>query len=85
MISRSGEIIYKACNLKRIIIFILMESVESTYGPLARHEKAYLFFPTCKLHCDSEKEQKTEFTKKGTRLFYFGQIEHDEYEKKKLA
>jgi len=26
----------------------LMESVESTYGPLVLHDKAYLFFPNCK-------------------------------------
>lgn len=32
-----------------------------------------------------EKEQKTTFDKNGTRFFYYGQIEHDEYEKKKLG
>ena len=31
-----------------------------------------------------EKEQKTVFDKNGTRFFYYGQIEHDDYEKKKL-
>lgn len=33
----------------------------------------------------AEKEQKTTFDKNGTRFFYYGQIEHDEYEKRKLA
>lgn len=33
----------------------------------------------------AEKEQKTEFTKKGSRFFYYGQIEHDEYERKKIG
>jgi hypothetical protein len=32
-----------------------------------------------------EKEQKTSFDKKGTRFFFYGQIEHDDYEKKMLA
>ena len=29
-----------------------------------------------------EKEQKTKFAKDGTRFFYYGQIQHDDYEKK---
>ena len=32
-----------------------------------------------------EKEQKTTFDKNGIRFFYYGQIEHDDYEKKKLG
>jgi len=56
-----------------------MESVENNYGPLVVHEKAYLFFPTGTFFFIKEKEQKTEFTKKGHRFFFFGQIEHDEY------
>ena len=34
---------------------------------------------------NSEKEQKTSFDKNGTRFFYYGQIEHDDYEKKKIG
>lgn len=32
-----------------------------------------------------DKEQKTSFDKNGTRFYYYGQIEHDEFEKGKLA
>ena len=31
-----------------------------------------------------EQEEKTKHDKSGARFFFYGQIEHDEYEKKKL-
>lgn len=52
--------------------------------PLSLDSRAYRFFPTSKLFPNLEKEEKTESGKKGTRFFYFGQIEHDEYELKKM-
>jgi hypothetical protein len=42
--------------------------------PIELDKRAYRFFPTSNFIPILEKEEKTEFTKKGTRFFYFGQI-----------
>ena len=73
-------------NLLSDIVWLNIIKMQPEGDGLSLDERAYRFFPNrnCFIHLGDE--EKSGFGKeKGTRILFHGQIEHDDFEKGKLA